>query len=424
MNLDEILREQQRRGAVAYEAVDTPGDHADRLVAGIRRGRRRRHVAQIGVATLAMVGFVALTVTFSTHSAEPADIPPGTVVWSTALGAQSWSSPALVTESLIAVAADDGVVRGLDVKTGAQAWSVDTAGDVRAALEASDGVVFASSEDGSLYAISATGTVLWETAISSPTLVHDEWRPLAAAPLAVGDLVCLGDRDANVTCVDSATGAVGWVASVQGRVSAQAASDGIRLYVGADDARLYAFDVATGEQLWTAQVAGEIATPPAVAHGIVVVGNRGTEVVGMRAESGEVVWRVSTGTSWAESAPVIADGVAYFGSSLGGHVSAVDVATGTLLWRTTVGGLPWARPSVSEGEVYVTAPRTEVQRPWLSSTYALDRATGAIMWTAPGGPALEWRPEGAGYGAGTAPLVVGGLLVVVGLDGVVYGLAR
>lgn len=424
MDIDEMLRREASLGQSAYARQVGHEDGVDDIVRGVRWGRRRRRAAEVGVVTAAVAGIVTATLTLGPQPGEPAAPTPGTTVWSTQIGSQSWSSAALVGDATVVLGADDGVIRALDVGDGEQLWEVATGGRIRSEVVTDGDMAFVASDDGFLYAVSQEGVLVWRVEISGANAARDEWKPFSAAPLVVGDKICLGDREGGFTCVFADTGDTAWSVRLQGRVTSQAATDAQTIYVGADDARLYALDARTGETIWTASTGGEVATAPAVAEGIVISGSRGTEVVGFDAVTGEALWSVSMGTSWAEAAPAIADGVAYFGSSLGGHVSAVDVAKGQLRWRTVVGGLPWARPAVAGDQIFVSAPRTDAQRPWVSTVYALDRASGAIDWTAATGPALDWRPEGPGFGAATQPLVVGDVLIVSGLDGTVYAFAR
>lgn len=430
--IENLLQQQALRGEAVYHRavahVEAAGDtdSTERVVNGIRVARRKRRGTGLAATVLAVAAIGVGAALVSPTVQEPADPPPqsGDVVWKSALGSESWSSPALVSAEIAVVGANDGVVRGLDIATGAVLWEVPTGGDIRGAVVASGGVAYASSEDGSLYAISASGELLWTAPVSSPVVSHDSWQPLAAAPLVIGGSVCLGDHDARMTCFDREVGTVLWTTGLGGGVSSQAASDGDTLFVGAADARLYALDLETGAQLWTAEVPGEVATAPAVAGGVVVVGSRGTAVVGLDAADGALLWEVSMGTSWAESAPAVADGVAYFGSSLGGHVTAADVATGAVMWRVEIGGMPWARPGIGAGVVYATAVRTASQEPTDSAVFAIDRHSGVTVWEATTGPALTWAPEGAGYGVGTEPLVTESLVIVSALDGHVYAFAR
>jgi outer membrane protein assembly factor BamB len=424
--LSEVLRDQAGRGERAYAALDVPAESASRFVDGVRATRRRQRAGALAMSIVAIAAVSAGVVSLTTRQDEPAVVPPspGTVVWSVDVGSESWSSPALLGGDLVVTAADDGVIRGFDVETGDALWEVNTGDSVRGAVAVAGGMAFASSQDGLVYAIAPDGELVWSTEVSPANPVRAPWQPMSAAPLPVGDAVCLGDHVGTVTCLNRLDGTVLWTAQIGGRVSAQAASDGETLFVGADDAHMYALDLDSGVQVWAVNVGGEVASAPAVADGVVVAGNRGTEVVGIDALTGERLWTVSMGTSWAESAPVVVDGIAYFGSSAAGQVVGADISDGSVVWRAEVGGMPWARPSAAGDMVYASSVRTGNQLPWDGAVYAIDKETGKILWSVPVNPALRWQPEGPGYGVGTEPLVTEDLVIFTALDGVVYAIAR
>ncbi len=423
--LNELLHGQAARGERAYSAVGASGAELTDFVAGVRAARRRRQwgTAVLSLGALAVVGASAISLTGRWN--EPATVPttPGTVVWSVDMGSESWSSPATVN-GLVVAAADDGVIRAVDGATGESMWEVQTGGSIRSALVVSDGLVYASSLDGSVYAVTASGDVQWVSQVSPADVVRAPWEPMSAAPLLVGEAVCLGDRVGTVTCLDRTDGSVIWTSRVGGRVTAQAASDGDLLFVGADDAHVYALALDTGVEVWRMEVGGAVASALAASEGVVVAGNRGTAVVGLEAATGRHLWTVPMGTSWAESAPVVVDGTVYFGSSVAGQVVGVDIHDGDVEWRAHVGGMPWARPAAHGSMIYAAVTSTQSQEPADAGVYAIDRFTGKVLWSVQAGPALRWQPEGQGYGVATQPLVTEDLVIFTALDGVLYAVAR
>ena len=106
------------------------------------------------------------------------------------------------------------------------------------------------------------------------------------------------------------------------------------------------------------------------------------------------LWTVKTGGPVAAT-PTVVSGVAYFGS-WDGYEYAVQTATGTVLWKTYLGVTTATQPcnpqaagisspaSVQGGVVYVGGGDAY----W----YALNAATGAVMWRV-----LVGNPSGSGY---------------------------
>jgi len=76
--------------------------------------------------------------------------------------------------------------------------------------------------------------------------------------------------------------------------------------------------------------------------------------------------------------PVIADGIVYFGHSVTGVVSALELKTGNLRWRFFTEGPIRFAPVVFEDRLFVTSDD--------GCLYALDRANGQLQWKHRGGP--------------------------------------
>ncbi len=132
---------------------------------------------------------------------------------------------------------------------------------------------------------------------------------------------------------------------------------------------------------WTFRSRSLLEFPPAVADGMLFVGQLRGRFFGVDTATGTAVWRKSIGHCSAAS-PAVHDGVV-FASFLapypcpkgdatgGGYVFAWDAKTGTQRW---VAKLPpvESSPLVQDGTVYVGA--------WDGRLYALDEATGATKW--------------------------------------------
>jgi outer membrane protein assembly factor BamB len=98
------------------------------------------------------------------------------------------------------------------------------------------------------------------------------------------------------------------------------------------------------------------------------------------------------------SPPVVdpSESVIYTGTDTGA-VYALDAATGAILWTTTgVGRATGDSPALADGSLYV---------PTTDGFFVLDATTGAIRWTAPLGS------------VSTQPAVAGGVVFTGGLDG-------
>ncbi len=84
-----------------------------------------------------------------------------------------------------------------------------------------------------------------------------------------------------------------------------------------------------------------------------------------------VAWQLTNEAGWALNSPAIVDGVAY----VGGYDAfyALDLERQTILWtRTLSTDNELSSPAVADGRVYVGN--------WAGDVFALDAATGAVVW--------------------------------------------
>ncbi len=207
-------------------------------------------------------------------------------------------------------------VSAFDLKTGAQAWRVDTRSkDDRGATATGGGLAYA---DGRLYVV--TGR-------------------------------------ADALALDAGTGKTLWRVSTTVPAMSAPTLDGGVLYFGTIDQKLRALSLADGHQLWEYQASptdkAVLEQPaPAVGNGVVVAGFASGDIVALDARTGAIDWsdnlaavRNQSGLSDFSSivaAPVIQDGTVY-AVGLGGLFVAIDLRSGRRVWEDDTSGsrTPW-----------------------------------------------------------------------------------
>ena len=153
----------------------------------------------------------------------------------------------------------------------------------------------------------------------------------------------------------------------------------------------------------------------------VLVGSRSYDLVALDASTGRELWKRYYWFSWIESPPVVRDGVIYTGSSDATNVYAIDLADGSLRWKTSVPGWSWQRTAVSEKWVIAgTAGAGEYPGRRAGSLVALDRATGAVRWIHLEPPSKETLEAKKGWGFGASPAIGDGVVYAADLDGGVH----
>ena len=214
------------------------------------------------------------------------------------------------------------------------------------------------------------GDLLWRSDVTSqsPRIVAEGIVFATSGPL-----------DRRLVALDDSTGKLLWRRYEEtGLVSSKslAVSNGI-VYFGSEDTYLYAIDTLTGEQLWKYKTGNSVYSSPAVANGVVYFHSHDRLLYAANAISGESLWTFRVPGLGARL-PAIADGVVFIESRsvTSGGLYALDAATGTLLWTypTSLGAHP---PVVVDGIVYFEADV------WGTSDrhlYALDVTTRELRW--------------------------------------------
>ena len=347
------------------------------------------------------------------------DVPVGPAPrWETRLNGQVFASP-VVADGVVYIGSTGGVLNAVDAATGALKWTFATGAPIHGdALVAGDAVYVAS--DRALHKIARSdGKPQWQYSLGDPAprvLPHPsvyDWDWQGAAPVLADGLVFVGAGDGRFHAIDAATGAVRWTFATKGRIRNAAAIDGDRVVVGSADHFVYALDRRTGAQRWRFDTTAEIDATPLVHAGKVYAGNRGPGLYALDAATGAQAWRLYFWGSWVESTPVVADGTLYIGASDLRRVSAIDPASGRVLWRTDVYGWTWGTPLVlADRVIFGAAGGTPYFLRHQASLGALDRATGRMLWRTP-------LPDTGGHQWGIAgsPARAGDVVVVATISG-------
>ncbi len=234
------------------------------------------------------------------------DAAGGTPLWTFDTGAEIKASPVVVGD-LVLVGSYDEHFYGLDRKSGALRWKLQTEGPVHATaslheglawitgcdailrgVRIHDGVEAARFDSGAYTAASPAivAGVLHYGTFNNEVLAVDiaagalRWRyehperhfPFYASAAVSGDTVIVAGRDKLVHALDRATGEARWTFRARARFDASPAIAGGLVYAGNADGRLYVLDLGTGEQRGEFHAGAPIMGSPAVTGSSVVFG--------------------------------------------------------------------------------------------------------------------------------------------------------
>ncbi|MFK4806992.1 PQQ-binding-like beta-propeller repeat protein [Microbacterium sp. ZW CA_36] len=385
------------RGSSWHGSLDAsmlaPGAHRVQLRATDGAGVRRHDTVQVAI-----------------------DRPSGArAAWELAVGGQLQGALAAFGGTVVA-GSTSGRVVAVDV-AGASAhrrrWTRDLGPMHRGAAFTTDGsLVCLPGADHRLTALDArTGAVQWTSTFDKPVMS----TPAVVRSTASGaDRVLVAAED-RLRCLD-VTGATLWEADVPVRTAGRAASDGVRVYVGAGDGRGYAYDLATGAQLWSfltnerpdayrQLIYGPWDDWVEVLPGGAVLFSTVTDAIAVDPATGAELWRVP-GSHMFAPALTLGDGSLLLTTEWG-VVSVVDPASGGTRWSAQ------AVPRVVNAGPVID-PRTGTM--WLVSVGGLLAAIDPVK------AAVVVDRQLFTANTFSTPVIVGGQLVVAAQDGVLRGL--
>src|SRR5262249_41900622 len=106
---------------------------------------------------------------------------------------------------------------------------------------------------------------------------------------------------------------------------------------------------------WDFYPVAPVLSSTAVVNGVVYVGTNDGNLYALDANTGTVNWKSGIGGE-IDSSPAVVNGRVYVGTSIGdsaGLIDALNATTGALLWAYPAGGWITASPTVVNGVVYI-----------------------------------------------------------------------
>ena len=245
------------------------------------------------------------------------------VKWTYLLGGRVFSSPVLdAGAQQVYLGNNSGYVVSLDATSGEQTWVVNLKAAVRFSPAVSNGVVYVSCDDGTLYALDAAndGTTLWQVPVGTPLL---------SSPV-----------------VGSQTSFI---------------------YVASEGGRVHAVDTS-GTIIWSQTFSDSFSAAPIASNGVVYVAGEFGHLCALNATDGQEIWRIALSPGRLGSPLLVASNV-IVGSDLG-HLMAVQESDGTFVWQqaSVIGGMP--KTAASATTLYVAQKELR----------ALDPKNGDKLW--------------------------------------------
>lgn len=247
-------------------------------------------------------------------------------------------------------------------------WTFDTNGPVSVQPIPTGNETAIASQDGNLYLISQTGTMVWKKSVGNYLLQPLVFGENIVAVTTAGHFVELKREGTIVRDIQlNSTHNVSYVYGI--------AADSNKIYITTTNSVIALNKTGQPYIFYKITKNTIVLTAPAIASdGTVIFGIDDTLTA---VKDGKAKWNATVGTTW-KSRPVILGNFVYIGT-LDGALYAVSLDSGSIAWKKDVDG--WVIGNLlASGQILYFGTTS-------GSFYALDTATAGVMWkkALPGG---------------------------------------
>ena len=319
-----------------------------------------KNPARCWCVALSVIALIFAATCGAARCAAMAYVPADDSEW---MPFQSASPPALYRGNAqrTGVFAEAGLSRMSRVRWQMRLGEAAHAGPVYA-----DGVIYLPNGDGRIRAIdAATGEVLWAYRAKPASSVF------SSVAVAEG-VVYAGIEGNRLYALDAGTGGVLWSVKTKGTVWTAPLVVGDSLYFASQNGFFYAMQISSRSQQWKLKTKRRSLWPAVYDSGTLFFAAESV-LYALDAETGSQKWKIQRPAAEWWGAPAFADGRLYAGGG-DGRFYAIDAATGAVVWSAPAGGDVWSAPAVADGTVYV-GNRDMLVR-------AFDAGTGELRWLA------------------------------------------
>lgn len=326
------------------------------------------------------------------------------------------STPAVVDGSLY-VGSADGSLYALDAQTGRERWHVALGAGISASPCVAFDTVFVTSRDGKLHALaSADGARRWSLDLGKDLGDKNYWDFYTSSPIVRDATLYVGSGDGRVRAVDARSGHVVWSHDAGSRVRSTPAVSADAVVFGTMSGHVVALDRQTGKQRWRFATDGASRTfsdrendttsvfgSASIDGGVVAIGGRDGQAYGIDLATGTLKWKTThDGSSWILST-AIDKGSVFIGSGSAAIVQSADLQSGVERWRFATASAVFSSPTVAGSVVLFND--------FLGTLYAVDKNGGTELWKFP-----------LGERAFSTPVVSGGIVYASSDEGTLYAL--
>ena len=257
-------------------------------------------------------------------------------------------SPLLsVQEGEAETPAAEAVVKEREAGTGEvsliEAWKKGFDHPITSSPAFCGGRIFFGCRDGSLYAYSPEGEMLWH---------YKSGGGIGASPFCIGDRVIAANYGGDIFCLDSGSGSKIWTFAASDRIVSSPRIRGDLVVVGTMEGNLIALDLEDGSRRWAKKIGDAVWAGATIGKDYVIAATTDGSLVKLD-HRGKIIWTAKPGGG-IRSTPVCMDGrdLVVFGTK-DNYLYAYSLSEGNLMWRHLCGGEINASPISNGSEILV-----------------------------------------------------------------------
>ena len=321
------------------------------------------------------------------------------VAWELKIQNGGFDGSPVISEGTVFLAEGRGILYALELETGEVKWQYPPRDSDRELLGF---IASPAIHDGRLYIGDLNGVLHCLTLDGEPEWEFESEVQFTSSVNFYKDAVIVGGEDANLYCIEMASGQQRWAFEAQDQIRcmptiangqafvtgcdgnlhiidletgqesrmvelksptiASPAVLGKRVFFGTGERGFLAVDIENGEIAWSFPDNNQIYSSPAVVERDgrqqVIYGSRMRKVLSLDGQTGELQWEHETDRDVDASPVVVGDRV--LAASGGGMLYLLDLATGDPVWQQRFEGQLWSAPAVTDGRVVIATGRGSV----------------------------------------------------------------
>ena len=194
--------------------------------------------------------------------------------WNFQTGNKVWSSP-IAADGVVYATSLDKNLYALSLEDGSKLWNFSTNGAIASTPAYDEGAIYFGSFDSVFYAVNASdGTLLWKFDGAGSWY----W----GAPLVHGGYVYAPSLDGKLYALDKRSGSLRWSLTTEGPIVGSPAVIFDMIAIGSDDGRLHIARISDGNPVDTCNMRTEIRSSLAVSEDVVFLSAKDKSIRALR----------------------------------------------------------------------------------------------------------------------------------------------